>query len=106
MVKGLLRSSLAFIQIYTFSLLNYILFSFLFLEHPLFGSATSQVLALEVEKQSLGYTAEFTVVTLHVTTVQDFPYAPISLELTDGHVLLVVYPPSWKQLEKCEDEMV
>lgn len=60
---------------------------------------------MEVEKQLSGYTAEFTVVTLHVTTVQDFPYVPISWELTDGHVLLLVYSPSRKQLEKCEDEM-
>lgn len=103
--KELLSSSLAFIQICAFSLLNYSLFSF-FLEHPLCGSATSRVLALEVEKQSSGNTAEFTVVTHHVATMQDFPYVPISLELTDGHVLLLVYPPSQKQLEKREDEML
>lgn len=77
-----------------------------FLEHSIFGSATSQVLALEVEKQLSGYTAEFTGVTHHVTTVQDFPYVPIALELTDGPVLLLAYPPSWKQLDKCEDEML
>lgn len=51
---------------------------------------------MEVLKQSLGYTVEFTVVTHHVTAVQDFPYVPISLELKEGCVLLLVYPPSWK----------
>lgn len=68
--------------------------------------AQPQVLAVEVEKQSLSCAAGFTVVTHHVTPVQDFPSVPISLEPTDGHVLLLVHPPSRKQLGKCEDELL
>jgi len=72
----------------------------------MFGSNRSRILALEVEKRSLGCTAGFAVVPCHVTAVQDIPCVPISLELADGHVLLLVYLSSRKQLEKREDEML
>lgn len=58
------------------------------------------------EKRSSSYTAEFTVVMLHVTPVQDFPSVPLFLEPTDGPLLLLVHPPSRKQLDKCEDEIL
>lgn len=61
---------------------------------------------MEVEQQALGCAAGFAVVTHHVTPGQDFPSVPISLEPTDGHVLLLEHPPSWKQLGKCEEELL
>lgn len=73
----------------------------------LFFPSTSTVwLPVEVEQESLGCAAGFAVVTHHVTPGQDFPSVPISLEPTDGHVLLLEHPPSWKQLGKREEELL
>lgn len=58
------------------------------------------------EKQSSSHTPEFTVVMLHVSPVEDFPSVPRSLEPADGPLLLLVPPPSWRQLDKCEDEIL